>query len=344
VAEEAESLVKKYFEVVAGFPPEVVAVAVLWTAAKAAGVPRPLEDFLKCSRAEERRVRRVAWRLKEEARLGRRPIEDYVKTLAARVNLPASIVKAAVELLEKNRRVLFGKNPWVSAAAALWLASLKRLGLLKALAEAAGTTTVEHKESRREDEGMKVWKIRQYLPALLLYIQRRVGGERGFLVAVRTRDVCGVDRRCGRAVHSLMMRLVEKGLARRFKKGHIPNREEGGGGGLDGLEGVDMTTAKKIKTTAAVFELPQKLGILQYVEYEPPPREWCTNDGCLYEGLLTAEGCRRGVCVKYRVWVHSKDRRRWEAKERWRRRRDEDVGGCIRQQVADALWELSGTV
>ena len=27
-------------------------------------------------------------------------------------------------------------------AAALWLASLKRLGLLKALAEAAGTTTV----------------------------------------------------------------------------------------------------------------------------------------------------------------------------------------------------------
>jgi hypothetical protein len=104
-----------------------------------------------------------------------------------------------------------------------------------------------------------------------------------------------------------------------------------------------MTTAAiKIKTTAAVFELPQRLGILQYVEYEPPPREWCAGDGCLYEGLLTAEGCRKGVCVKYRVWVHSRDRRRWEAKERWRRRRDEDVGGCIRQQVADALWELAG--
>ncbi len=101
------------------------------------------------------------------------------------------------------------------------------------------------------------------------------------------------------------------------------------------------TAAKKVKTTAAVFELPQKLGILQHVEYEPPPREWCTNDGCLYEGLLTAEGCRGGVCIKYRVWVWSKDRRRWEAKERWRRRRDEDVGGCIKQQVADALWELS---
>jgi hypothetical protein len=101
------------------------------------------------------------------------------------------------------------------------------------------------------------------------------------------------------------------------------------------------TAAKKFKTTAAVFELPQKLGILQYVEYEPPPREWCVN-GCLYEGLLTAEGCRKGVCVKYRVWVRSKDRRRWEAKERWRRRRDEEAGGCLRQQVADALWGLSG--
>jgi hypothetical protein len=101
-------------------------------------------------------------------------------------------------------------------------------------------------------------------------------------------------------------------------------------------------TAKKIKTTAAVFELPQRLGILQHIEYEPPPREWCAEDGCLYEGLLTAEGCRRGICIKYRVWVFSRDKRRWEARERWRRRRDEDVGGCIRQQVADALWELSG--
>jgi len=102
------------------------------------------------------------------------------------------------------------------------------------------------------------------------------------------------------------------------------------------------TAAKKIKTVASVFELPQKLGILQYVEYEPPPREWCTSEGCLYEGVLTAEGCRKGVCVKYRVWVHSRDRRRWEVKEKWRRRRDEEAGGCIRQQVADALWELSG--
>ena len=83
----------------------------------------------------------MAWRLKEATRLGRRPIEDYVKTLAARVGLPASIVKSAVELLERNRRLLAGKNPWVSVAAALWLASLKKLGLLTKLAEAAGATS-----------------------------------------------------------------------------------------------------------------------------------------------------------------------------------------------------------
>jgi len=124
------------------FPANDTSVANLWTAAKAAGAPRPLEDFLKCSKANERRVRRAAWRLKEAMRQSKRPsIEDYVKTLAARVNLPAAVVKAAVELLERNKRVLFGKNPWVSAAAALWLASFKKLGLLKALAEAAGTTT-----------------------------------------------------------------------------------------------------------------------------------------------------------------------------------------------------------
>ncbi len=35
---------------------------------------------------------------------GRLSIEDYVKTLAARVDLPAPVVKSAVEILERNRR------------------------------------------------------------------------------------------------------------------------------------------------------------------------------------------------------------------------------------------------
>jgi predicted transcriptional regulator of viral defense system len=39
------------------------------------------------------------------------------------------------------------------------------------------------------------------------------------VVSVRIRDVCRVDRRCGQAVRRLMMSPVEKGLARRLKKG-----------------------------------------------------------------------------------------------------------------------------
>jgi len=85
-----------------------------------------------------------------------------------------------------------------------------------------------------------------------------------------------------------------------------------------------------------VFETPRLLQIEQYVEYDPEELRYG-----LATGLLNAAGCRRGVCVKYRAWVSSNDGERWEARERWRRRRDEEAGGCIRQQVADALWELA---
>jgi transcription initiation factor TFIIIB Brf1 subunit/transcription initiation factor TFIIB len=47
--------------------------------------------------------------VRQEAQWG--SVEDYVKTLAARVNLPAPVVKSAVEILKRNRRVLSGKNP-----------------------------------------------------------------------------------------------------------------------------------------------------------------------------------------------------------------------------------------
>ncbi len=40
------------------------------------------------------------------------------------------------------------------------------------------------------------------------------------------------------------------------------------------------------------------------------------------------------------MWVYSRDKRRWETKKKWRRR-DKEAGGCIKQQVADALWELA---
>jgi len=72
---------------------------------------------------------------------------------------------------------------------------------------------------RRRIRQIKTWKIKQYLPALLWYLQRRVEGGRGAVVAVRVRNICGVDRRCGIVVHWLMARLMERGLARQHKQG-----------------------------------------------------------------------------------------------------------------------------
>jgi hypothetical protein len=51
---------------------------------------------------------------------------------------------------------------------------------------------------------MKAWKIRQYLPNLLLYVQRRLEGGRGSLAAIRIRDVCSIDRRCCAVVQTTM--------------------------------------------------------------------------------------------------------------------------------------------
>jgi len=86
-----------------------------------------------------------------------------------------------------------------------------------------------------------------------------------------------------------------------------------------------------------VFELPRMLGVAQYVEYDDDElRRYSTATG-----LLKAQGCSKGVCVRYRVWVWTDNGARWIAKPRWRRRRDEEAGGCVRQQVADALWELA---
>ncbi len=66
---------------------------------------------------------------------------------------------------------------------------------------------------------MKAWKIRQYLPDLLWYVQERLEGGRGFLVAIRIRDVCSIDRRCCVIVQTLLARLEERDLARRHKQG-----------------------------------------------------------------------------------------------------------------------------
>jgi len=148
VAEAAMALVRRHIYDLEGSA-GAVAVAALWLAARDLGGPRPLGDFLKCSKADRSAVRRAAWRLDELVRGRRPPIEEYVKIVAARANLPAPVVRRALEILEGNRKAVVGRNPWVLAAAALWLATYKEHGMLMRLAEAAGVTIVGVKGAAR---------------------------------------------------------------------------------------------------------------------------------------------------------------------------------------------------
>jgi transcription initiation factor TFIIIB Brf1 subunit/transcription initiation factor TFIIB len=149
VAEAALALLRRHVNDLEGLSAGAVAVAALWLAARDLGEPRPLGDFLKCSRADKSAVKRAAWRLNEAARGRRPPLEDYVKMVAARANLPAPVVRRALEILAGNRRAAAGRSPWVLAAASLWLATYKEHGMLMRLAEAAGATIVGVKGAAR---------------------------------------------------------------------------------------------------------------------------------------------------------------------------------------------------
>jgi len=54
--------------------PHRVAEAALWLASRDLGEPRPLGDFLRCSKADKSAVKRAAWRLNEAARAGGLPL------------------------------------------------------------------------------------------------------------------------------------------------------------------------------------------------------------------------------------------------------------------------------
>ncbi|PLC65612.1 hypothetical protein B7L68_03550 [Thermoproteus sp. CP80] len=149
VAEAAMALVRRHIYDLEGLSAGAVAVAALWLAARDLGEPRPLGDFLKCSKADRSAVKRAAWRLNEAARGRRPPIEEYVKIVAARAGLPAPVVRRALEILEGNRRAAAGRSPWVLAAAALWLATHRKHGMPIRLAEAAGATIVGVKGAAR---------------------------------------------------------------------------------------------------------------------------------------------------------------------------------------------------
>jgi len=58
-------------------------------------------------------------------------------------------VRRALEILARNRRATAGRNPWVLAAASLWLAAYKEYGMLVRLAKAAGVAVESVKNAAR---------------------------------------------------------------------------------------------------------------------------------------------------------------------------------------------------
>ena len=146
-AEAALALVRRHVYDLEGL--SAGAAAALWLAARDLGEPRPLSDFLRCSKADKSAVKRAAWRLDELVRGKRPPLEDYVGIVAARARLSASYVRRALEILAGNRKAVVGRNPWVLAAASLWLATYKEYGMLMRLAEAAGVAIVGVKNAAR---------------------------------------------------------------------------------------------------------------------------------------------------------------------------------------------------
>ena len=134
-------------ELATGWPVEAMAAAALYMACRMLKTPRPLDELMRFAR-DKAALRRAAWRLNELLKGRRPPLEEYVKAVAARAGLPAAHVRRALEILEDNRKAVVGRNPWVMAAAALWLATYRR-GMLKRLAEAAGVSNVSIKNTAR---------------------------------------------------------------------------------------------------------------------------------------------------------------------------------------------------
>ncbi len=114
-----------------GFSPQALAAAALIIACRMLKMPRPIEDFVGVVDNIEK-MKKI---IRELAVLVKTPpqLEYYVSVIASRLNVPPLVAKSAKELLQRNRRVLQGRNPWAAAAAALWLSGVD-MSLLKQFA------------------------------------------------------------------------------------------------------------------------------------------------------------------------------------------------------------------
>ena len=95
------------------------------------------------------------------------------------------------------------------------------------------------------------------------------------------------------------------------------------------------------RTVAKVFELPTALGILQRIEEVRREEEQIGRLKFGYKGTVVTAGCKKGVCIKYKALVLSKDGKEWRTPRQWERSLGAPYyGGCLAQTTADALWDL----
>ena len=104
-----------------GYSPQALAAAALFLSCRMLKSPRPINDFSDYVDIERMRrvIRELSALVKNVPRL-----EYYVAVITARLNIPPSVARSAVELLQRNKKVLQGRNPWAAAAAALWLSGV----------------------------------------------------------------------------------------------------------------------------------------------------------------------------------------------------------------------------
>ena len=121
-----------------GYSPQALAAAALFLSCRMLKSPRPISDFADYVDIERMRkvIRELSALVKNVPRL-----EYYVAVITARLNIPPATARTAVELLQKNKKALQGRNPWAAAAAALWLSGVD-ISLLRQFASPSSIKNV----------------------------------------------------------------------------------------------------------------------------------------------------------------------------------------------------------
>jgi transcription initiation factor TFIIIB Brf1 subunit/transcription initiation factor TFIIB len=115
-------------ELVRGRSVEAMAAAALYMACRMMKMPRPLDEFVRYTKASRKKVARYYRLLLQELNV-KVPVSDpmlYISRIAQQLGLSGEVVKTAIEILQKAKEagITAGKDPASLAAAAAYIASL----------------------------------------------------------------------------------------------------------------------------------------------------------------------------------------------------------------------------